>query len=99
MIANFFKERWPDGGQGEEVQVLQGGAGQAAVQGVNQLNQAQCGRGAQTDCYLNREYQFTGFRAGQGRGSASAGILGHEVPLLVVNQAAERGAPVSQLSS
>ena len=27
-------------GQGEGVQVLQGGAGQAAVQGVNQLNQA-----------------------------------------------------------
>ena len=53
MIA-FFKERWPGGGQGEEVQALQGGAGQAAVQGVNQLNQAQCGRGAQTDCYLNR---------------------------------------------
>ena len=45
MIAHF-KEGWPGGGQGEEVQALQRGAGQAAVQGVNQLNQAQCGRGA-----------------------------------------------------
>ena len=30
-------------------------AGQAAVKGVNQLNQAQCGRGVGTDCYLNRQ--------------------------------------------
>ena len=36
-----FKERWPDGGQDEEVQALQEGADQAAVKGVNQLNQAQ----------------------------------------------------------
>ena len=34
-----------------------------------------------------------------GRGSASAGILGHEEPLLVVRQAAKRGAPVSQQPS
>ena len=34
-----------------------------------------------------------------GRGNASAGILGHEEPLLVVHQAAERGAPVSQQPS
>ena len=54
MIAFFSQETWPGGGYGEEVQALQGGAGQAAVQGVNQLNQAQCGRGAQTDCFLNR---------------------------------------------
>ena len=32
-------------------------------------------------------------------GSASAGILGHEKPLLVVHQAAERGASVSQQPS
>ena len=51
----FFKERWPWGQQGEEVQALQGVAGQAAVQGVNRLNQAQCGQGARTDCYLNRQ--------------------------------------------
>ena len=49
-----LKKRWHRGGQGEEVQARQGGAGQAAVQGVNQLNQAQCGQGAQTDFYLNR---------------------------------------------
>jgi hypothetical protein len=54
MLFIFFKERWPGGQQEEEEQALQGGAGQAAVQGVNQLNQAQCGQGAQTDCYLNR---------------------------------------------
>ena len=52
MIA-LFKERWPGRGQAEEVPALQGGAGQAAVQGVNLQNQAQCGRGAQADCYLN----------------------------------------------
>ena len=47
------------GGQGEEVWALQGGAGQAAVQGVNQLNQAQCSQGAQTDCYLNHQTRGT----------------------------------------
>ena len=39
-MRDFSKEIWPGGGQGEEVQALQGGAGQAAVQGLNQLNQA-----------------------------------------------------------
>ena len=39
-MQDFSKEIWPGGGQGEEVQALQGGAGQAAVQGLNQLNQA-----------------------------------------------------------
>ena len=41
------KERWPGGQQGEEVQALQGWAGQAAVQGLNQPNQAQYGQGYQ----------------------------------------------------
>ena len=36
-------ERWTGVGQGEEVRALQGVAGQAAVQGVNRLNQALCG--------------------------------------------------------
>ena len=49
----FFKESCPGRGQGEEVQALQGVAGQAAVPGVNWLNQAQCGQGTRTYCYLN----------------------------------------------
>ena len=40
----------PGGGQEEEVQAIQGVAGQTAVQGVNLLNQVQCGQGAQTYC-------------------------------------------------
>ena len=34
-----------------------------------------------------------------GMGIASAGVLGHEEPLLVVHQADERGAPASQQPS
>ena len=53
MIAYFLKK---DGqGDRKKYRPYRGvGVGQAAVQGVNQLNQAQCGRGAQTECYLNR---------------------------------------------
>ena len=51
----IVKKCFEGGTGGKKVQAVQGVAGQAAVQGVNRLNQAHCGQEAQTYLYLKRQ--------------------------------------------
>ena len=47
-MIQFLKKDGQGGGQGKEVQAHRKGL-------ARQLNQAQCGQGTRTDCYLNRQ--------------------------------------------